>query len=1691
MNKNKIRLPFFLKKYSKYPLSLAAIFSSALYAVDTTPTGVTVKTLGDSSCTISGNACYYVSYDEQKEVIGSGANKGYRGTLTYNNYGLGPILKYTFYGDEAFIEKLILNGTGADSATNKVITLNGSFAGSGIKQATIKNALLQGDYINAGGPPATVATNLTFTGGKDGTLDQTRLIGSVKNYNGKTVLSFTDANMSGDLIAGVSGSNHGENTATFQSASLTGDITSNAYLSGQNALISSTASVKQTVTFDGVAPSLYTGNSDHAFSLGGNIVTNFGTVDVKFTNSAVMIGNVRMTKNATGASGAGTLTSSTTLSFDHSILIGNIVQDGADKGTFSFDGNNALDSAAMKGIADNRKGEMDITLKGGAKWIGSSTTNLAISNSGTTTIALTSSSIEGDINNNDGTLTLTLDHSTRSGGATLIGGDVNITATNNSKIGSFDGPGGKLTISLDSSSSAGDIKNNDENSSVEFTHTTASTTAPSQSSNLSIGDVDFSGKLNGTLEFYKIGSIYNSHNASSDLTLTTSSIGDISDLDKLTLTNTSTGNISSNSTSATLNITQKDQSMGNINFAGTLKATLDSTGAKDITITNGTANLTLSNKSSTGSIKSLGGTTTLMLDGSDVYGGLSSSSEMSAKLSNESLIHGDLLSSGGTSNVTFENGASVLGSMTETAGEMNTVFSSDSTKIAFKDFSTLFPSMDTTTSPLDFSTLSDDQKKDLASSVTITDVIKYLNASKISNYDGTISTSGGTHKVDFQDSLYLGGFVNTTSGIANITLSFSDDFISKLKGNALTNFMLYDGNGPDFYINTSGDGVNNIALSGSIKGTAHFTYSGGHTNIVFSDTIVKSAPIATTATTATSSSIIGDTTDFNDKSVFDPSSSDTSKKVVKVNGHTFQDGLLIQLDSDKANSILSSYRGLYADNQATFHIDKITDANVYTAKIKGVIVGDVYSLANSTSVATKNYEAVLEENAVFIGNLNISDRNVSVELSKGSKLILSDGSTIAKLSNNEENAPDSIDFGGLIGDTLTQGNAIIDLATRGIPATDSAIKPSYATLNISEVDNLSSTIFRVSYNPQASADTQESDKSDHIIISKVSNTGTGELQNYLQAYQNASDFVIGDLSARNILVLSVANDSASGKSNMNFNDTSSVQQGYDVITTVFETRQEDSSNPTPPSTATAPTPPDTSSKEAVSSAPTDSIKPTDTSSSSTVESSSDSTPVASAVMIGAADATPPPLDSTASSGSADSSAPIDKKAWTNYYVKSADAYIMQGYKDNTQAAISTNYDIFLSNINDLNKRLGELRGNPNEQGVWGRIFNGMNTSNRGEEVSIYSTDVQGGYDFSIPNDGARSYFGAALSYGYNVINGTTFTGKAQSIEVGAYYSFVSDEGFYTDTILKYAFILNQLSLPKNQSSANNLNSSTISLGEEFGYRWNFLLKEKQTSRHSLYLEPQAEFILGYIGNGTFNQVNGNSYLDSNINSILAFRGRIGGVMGYAFRTARNQTDFRLGLSYVGDIAGGGDIGMKTNFSEMNTTTASNQMGMVSLGVNSILSDQWRVYADLDTSFGGQYFNQTYLISIGGRYAFGKQNKNVPSAKARQIKNPSNQAQDTQARIPSGYYWIVYGVPNDSKLSTQQEDLIKKYPYVVAYEYQTTKDKSGKLNKVLFKYYLLGGFKSKDGAIKNQKVANEVAQILNNKQNIEAILKEVK
>lgn len=1467
-------------------------------------------------------------------------------------------------------------------------------------------------------------------------------------------ISLTDSTWIGNITI-----NNGKASLTLKNSTMSGNIGGNEAFSGSFTDSSigniNNNNTSSTLTFATIAPAAGSDPkpTDHTI---GNI--NFsGKITGSIANTT--IGNISLSG----------LNIASDLSLKNSVLNSLYLDNGA-KLKFSAL-NSTIGKAGNTGTAiNNNWGGLDGTLNsttvnGNITWGDANFNNSTAANKGLNFI--NKSTLNGNITapttgNYPTTNIFSFDNSTMNGNIVVnkkANGSENTVTVNFTGGSTFAGDitGNSIFKGIFNASSikSNNIVNDDISSTLNFTGVIDS----------SIANINFAGVINGDLAHSDIGTLINNNTASS-----------------LSLSNKITDTSLNPATDASAPI----NTLGDITFTGKLDVTYYKSVAKSFNVS-GTTNLSYSDGSKVGALNVTGGTSTLNLANQSILGALNVNNGTSTlNLANQSAL-GSLNVTGGNSTVNLKSGSLILSTIGISAenATSSVYFSSETTGANAIDFtksnemlkqklqelaqaklevenksqeeikpeadakpeiankSDVDEKADATAqaqgSPTPAPTLAGatvdgsapaknealgvgggsadsftkEQLALLSKNLTPKDILSYLSMANISSYAGNINTQAGTNDVDLKDGLYLGGNVNTTGGTANITMSFSEAFINKLQGNPLTNAFLYAGDGPTFVVTTNGENAtNNIALSGSVKGVAEFNYLKGNTNIIFADTIASAA-----TNTATSTS-----------------------KEATINGNTYQNGIYVSLDATKADAILGNYRDLFPTNTTTFKIDKVSNPNIYTATISGAMVGEVSSLPHAgTPDMSKSYEAIFAKDAVFIGKINIADRGVSMNLSQGSKLILEDGSNIAVLSSAGDMKPFILNQKDITGDSIYQDNTIIDLATGGNPSSSNQIKNSYSTLNIGEVKNLNNALFRVSYNPFSSASDDAKNKSDHIIINSSS---SGSQTDYLQAYQNSTSPVLGNLSDKNILVLSVKNDFSGANGNktagLTFNTRSSVLQGYDLIETTFDKRIESSNTGSNVATPTAPN------------APATDASGTDAGVSGTAVSGGDT--------------------------------------WTNYYVASAQAQITQSSKNLTQAAASSNYSIFLANINDLNKRLGELRDNTNAQGVWARVFSGMSTSNRGEEVKTYSTNVQVGYDISLPNSSldGKTYLGFALSYGYNKLGSESFDGKANLMEVGAYYSYVGNTGFYNDMILKYAYISNDLSMQNNENPNTTFNSSTVSLGEELGYRFYFNLKETKTSKHSLYLEPNAEFIFGYVGNGGFDQINGNAFLDATIDSILAFRGRVGGVLGYSLKTAHNQSDFRLGLSYVGDIVGGGNMNFKTNFSNAQLDLQSNQMALVSVGINSILSDQWKVYADVDTSFGGKYYNQNYLVSVGGRYAFGK--------KIRFIENPQSRVSTKDVAttsIKEGYYFDVYTLAKNAKLSKDQIALLSKYPYAISLEKvkfidpKTKAEKTAEVQKIL-----IGPFKTKEGAQQSEKVADEIAKILNKKET-KAILKEVK
>ncbi|HIY43980.1 MAG TPA: autotransporter outer membrane beta-barrel domain-containing protein [Candidatus Helicobacter avistercoris] len=315
----------------------------------------------------------------------------------------------------------------------------------------------------------------------------------------------------------------------------------------------------------------------------------------------------------------------------------------------------------------------------------------------------------------------------------------------------------------------------------------------------------------------------------------------------------------------------------------------------------------------------------------------------------------------------------------------------------------------------------------------------------------------------------------------------------------------------------------------------------------------------------------------------------------------------------------------------------------------------------------------------------------------------------------------------------------------------------------------------------------------------------------------------------------------------------------------------------------------------------------------------------------------------------------------------------------TTSAMGINYGIFVQNINSLNKRMGELRNNDDTQGVWARVFAGgsTNTMDLIPATSTYVT-VQGGYDYGFGVTGGTNYLGVALSYGYTssetdrstnaIASITGYSSKSSNIEVAVYNSYIQDEGWFSDTIAKFGYIMSDFDIYEQSSTQKqSLINFALSLGQEVGYR--FALG----SEKNWFIDPQVELVAGYINSTDLSQAQGGQILDGKLDSVFLFRTRVGSDFGYSLKKDKNQYDFRLGLSYEYDVANADaffDIA-SANMSKVFSNAVDNDGRVVlNLGTNMKFDENMRLYFDFEKSFAGK-ITTDYQVNVGFRYGFGE------------------------------------------------------------------------------------------------------------------------
>lgn len=270
-----------------------------------------------------------------------------------------------------------------------------------------------------------------------------------------------------------------------------------------------------------------------------------------------------------------------------------------------------------------------------------------------------------------------------------------------------------------------------------------------------------------------------------------------------------------------------------------------------------------------------------------------------------------------------------------------------------------------------------------------------------------------------------------------------------------------------------------------------------------------------------------------------------------------------------------------------------------------------------------------------------------------------------------------------------------------------------------------------------------------------------------------------------------------------------------------------------------------------------------------------------------------------------------------------------------------------NDLDDMNKRLGELRDSKGEHGVWVRMVRGENDY---KSLNSQYNTYQLGYDEKLSTD-PHWTLGAAFSYtdgdgGYDTgsfeMDHKTFT---------LYGSKLNDDGSYIDIVGKYSRLNHDL---RNTWGDGEYDANGYSIGVEVGKRFQ--------QGNGFWIEPQAQLTYGHVGSA--------NYTAGDIKVAQDGMESLIGRAGVRFGKDLDNGNIYLRASYLYDFDG--ETGVTLTNAEGRERSFDQDLGggwcEVGVGTNINLSDATHLYFDIEKTYGGD-ITTDWKWNAGIRYSF--------------------------------------------------------------------------------------------------------------------------
>lgn len=277
-------------------------------------------------------------------------------------------------------------------------------------------------------------------------------------------------------------------------------------------------------------------------------------------------------------------------------------------------------------------------------------------------------------------------------------------------------------------------------------------------------------------------------------------------------------------------------------------------------------------------------------------------------------------------------------------------------------------------------------------------------------------------------------------------------------------------------------------------------------------------------------------------------------------------------------------------------------------------------------------------------------------------------------------------------------------------------------------------------------------------------------------------------------------------------------------------------------------------------------------------------------------------------------------------------------------------------LNDLYKRMGDLRATPYKSGAWVRYNGGKFKWSDGDLENDFHM-IQVGID-TMPTE-SNIRFGTAFSYTKGDADFDGGSADLDTYSLALYGTWLGDKGQYVDVIGRVASIKNDANARsltgQGKAYDGKLDNTGLSLSAEAG--WRFALP------YNLFIEPQVEATYSYIDSDSF-RYGDRKYELQSTDSFIARAGFMAGI-----QCPDNKGNVYVRASVVHDFLGETDV--KVSNAHMSRTVSNDfggTWGEFGIGANVSVSDNTYVYADVEHTTGGE-IEEPWRVNFGVRYNF--------------------------------------------------------------------------------------------------------------------------